>query len=170
MAFATRLWAALACAALLAGTALAQAPKSQNPVAAGAFHVERPTLISLGFDWRIAGDDNRNAKVEVAYRKKGEAAWKTGIPLMRAQNETVGLAPGPGGPDSEGRYPLFKYRVANMFAGSLFNLEPDTEYECRFTLTDPDGVSGKAVQTVIVRTRKEPRPAEGGHVFHVYPG
>jgi hypothetical protein len=170
MALTKRLWAALAVlATMLASPALAQAPKPQNPVAAGAFHVERPTLISLGFDWRIAGDDNRNARVEVAYRKKGEAAWKTGMPLMRAQNEMVGLAPGPGGPDSEGRYPLFKYRVANMFAGSIFNLEPDTDYECRFTLTDPDGVSGKAVQTVTVRTRKEPRPAEGGHVFHVYP-
>ena len=165
-----RFWAALVCAVgMLAGPALAQAPKPQNAVAPGAFHVERSTLISLGFDWRIAGDDNRNAKVEVAYRKKGETAWKTGMPLMRAQNETVGLAPGPGGPDSEGRFPLFKYRVANMFAGSIFNLEPDTDYECRFTLTDPDGVSGKTVQTVTVRTRKEPKPADGGHVFHVYP-
>jgi hypothetical protein len=170
MAFATRLWAALAIAAgMLAGPALAQAPAPKNAVAAGAFHVERPTLISLGFDWRIAGDDNRNAKVEVAYRKKGDSAWKTGMPLMRSQNEMVGLAPGPGGPDSAGRFPLFKYRVANMFGGSIFNLEPDTEYECRFTLTDPDGVSGKAVQTVTVRTRKEPMPATGGHVFHVYP-
>ena len=165
-----RLWAALVCAVgMLAGPALAQASKSQSTVTAGAFHVERPTLISLGFDWRIAGDDNRNARVEVAYRKKGEAAWKTGMPLMRAQNERVGLAPGPGGQDSEGRYPLFKYQVANMFAGSVFNLEPDTEYECRFTLTDPDGAAGKTVQTVTVRTRKEPRPAEGGRVFHVYP-
>src|ERR1700754_2683098 len=139
MAVAKRLGAALAIVAgMLTGPALAQTAKPSHSVAAGAFHIERPTLISLGFDWRIAGDDNRNAKVEVAYRKKGEAAWKTGMPLMRSQNEMVGLAPGPGGPDSEGRYPLFKYRVANMFGGSIFNLEPDTEYECRFTLTDPD--------------------------------
>ena len=165
-----RLWAALVCAVgMLAGPALAQNAKPQNSVVAGAFHVERPTLISLGFDWRITGDDNRNAKVEVAYRKKGDTPWKTGMPLMRSQNEMVGLAPGPGGPDSEGRYPLFRYRVANLFAGSIFNLEPGAEYECRFTLTDPDGVSGKAVQTVTLRTRNEPKPAEGGRVYHVYP-
>ena len=161
----TRLAAVLAFAAgLLAGPALAK-----DAVVAGAFHVERPTLISLGFDWRITGDDNRNAKVEVAYRRKGDAAWKTGMPLMRAQNEQVGLTPGPGGGGSEGRYPLFKYAVANMFAGSILNLEPDTDYEARFTLSDPDGVSGKAVQTVTVHTRPEPMPAQGGHVYHVYP-
>jgi len=142
---------------------------AKDAVTAGALHIERPTLVSLGFDWRITGDDNRNAAVAVAYRKKGESAWRTGLPLMRAQNEQVGLAPGPGGPDSEGRYPLFKYSVGNMFAGSLLNLEPDTEYEARFTLTDPDGVSGKAVQTVTVKTRAEPMPAKGGHVYHVYP-
>ena len=56
-----------------------------------------------------------------------------------------------------------------MFAGSLLNLEPDTEYECHFVLADPDGVKGKAEKTVNVRTRKEPMPAEGGHVYHVYP-
>ena len=170
MALVSRVLAALAVAAgMLAGPALAQTPAPRNAVAAGVFHVERPTLISLGFDWRIAGDDNRNARVEVAYRKKGESAWNTGMPLMRSQNEMVGVAPGPGGPDSAGRFPLFKYRVANMFSGSIFNLEPGAEYECRFTLTDPEGVSGKAVQTVTVRTREEPKPAAGGHVFHVYP-
>src|ERR1700744_3944396 len=95
MAAAKRLGAALAIAAgMLAGPALAQTAKPSNAVAAGAFHVERPTLISLGFDWRITGDDNRNAKVAVAHRKKGDSAWKTGMPLMRPQNEMGGLAPG----------------------------------------------------------------------------
>src|ERR1700683_5416050 len=56
-----------------------------------------------------------------------------------------------------------------MFAGSILNLEPDTEYECRFVLSDPDGVRGTTHRTVNVRTRKEPMPAEGGHVYHVYP-
>ena len=59
-----------------------------------------------------------------------------------------------------------------MFAGSILDLEPDTAYEARFVLTDPDGVSGpaaNATRTVTVRTRPEPRPAEGGKVYHVYP-
>ena len=64
MAVAKRLGAALAIVAgMLTGPALAQTAKPSNSVAAGAFHIERPTLISLGFDWRITGDDNRNAKV-----------------------------------------------------------------------------------------------------------
>ena len=48
-------------------------------------------------------------------------------------------------------------------------MSPDTEYECRFILSDPDGVKGKAERTVTLRTRKEPEPAAGGHVYNVYP-
>lgn len=85
---------------------------------------------------------------------------------MWLQNEEIGVAPRPNDPN---RYPLFQYTAANMFAGSILNLEPDSEYECRFTLTDPHGVTGPAAKTATVRTRKEPQPAAGGHVYHVYP-
>ncbi len=56
-----------------------------------------------------------------------------------------------------------------MLAGSIFDLEPGTEYECRFVLSDPDGVNGKAENLVTIRTRSVPKPAVGGHVYHVYP-
>ena len=56
---------------------------------AGEFITEPPTLISLGFEWRIDGDDNRNARVEVSYRKQGEQAWKAGPPLLRIGNERI---------------------------------------------------------------------------------
>ena len=56
-----------------------------------------------------------------------------------------------------------------MFAGSILDLEPDTAYEARFVITDPDGVQGPASKVVTVRTRPEPAPFEGGRVFHVYP-
>jgi hypothetical protein len=55
-----------------------------------------------------------------------------------------------------------------MFAGSIFDLEPDTEYECRFIMSDP-GISGKNDKLVSVRTRAEPMPFEGGRTLHVYP-
>ncbi len=58
---------------------------------------------------------------------------------------------------------------AQHVRGQLLNLEPDTAYECRFTLTDPDGVRGTAVKVVEVRTRKIPTPTAGGRIFHVYP-
>ena len=66
------------------------------------------------------------------------------------------------------RFP-FDYVVPNMFSGSVLNLEPDTEYECRFVMTDPDGIKGEATKTAMVRTRKEPMPATGGKTYHVYP-
>jgi hypothetical protein len=62
------------------------------------------------------------------------------------------------------------YTAPNMFAGSIFDLEPGTEYECRFVLTDPDGIDGKTEYHVAVRTRPEPKPFAGGQVYHVYPG
>src|SRR5579863_6350382 len=60
-----------------------------NAVTAGEFIVDPPTLINLGFEWMIQGDDNRNAKVEVSYRKKGEAKWIAALPLLRLQNEEI---------------------------------------------------------------------------------
>jgi hypothetical protein len=56
-----------------------------------------------------------------------------------------------------------------MFAGSILDLKPDTEYEARFVLSDPDGVGGDAQRTAVVRTRAEPMRSRDGRVFHVYP-
>ncbi len=156
-------WASCVCGVALLASAPAHAT---NSVRAGVLTVERPTLVSAGFDWRITGDDNHNAEVEVAYRKKGDHVWKTGLPLLRSggNGEFVGAVPGPGGPN---RYQLFKYEVPNMLTGSILSLAPDTEYEARFSLSDPDG--GSASKTVSFHTRKEPMPASGGHVYHVYP-
>src|SRR5579872_7257288 len=142
---------------------------AQTSTTSGDFVVEPATLVSLGFEWKISGDDNRNAKVESFYRKKGEQQWRDALPLMRLQREEIGAGPGPGAANADPRYPLFHYTAANMFSGSILNLEPGTEYECRFVLSDPDGVTGVKEKTASVRTRAEPRPAEGGHVFHVYP-
>ncbi len=127
-----------------------------NRTTSGEFVTEPPTLISLGFEWHIDGDDNRNAAVAVAYRKKGETAWKQGLPLLRLDGERLNEN-------------AIQYTVPNMFAGSIFDLEPGVEYECRFVLTDPDGVQGKHETIVTVRTRPEPEPAAGGKVYHVYP-
>ena len=37
----------------------------------GAVVVEPPTTGALGIEWRIQGDDNRNASVSVAWRRTG---------------------------------------------------------------------------------------------------
>ncbi|HET9131912.1 MAG TPA: hypothetical protein VFO86_13240, partial [Terriglobia bacterium] len=115
------------------------AQASVNRVTAGEFLVDPPTLINLGFEWFIDGDDNRNATVEVRYRKSGETTWKQALPLLRIGGEEI--------------YNGAQLDVVTprMFAGSILDLEPDTSYECSFTLSDPDG--GTAVKTVTVRTR-----------------
>ena len=110
-----------------------------------------PTLINLGFEWFVEGDDNRNATVDVRYRKVADgsgAPWKQALPLLRLHGEEI--------------YNGAQLNVVspNMFAGSILDLEPDTAYECTFALLDPDG--GNATKTVTVRTRPEPKPFEGG--------
>ena len=144
---------------------LASAPCwSQVASTAGEFWTEPPTLVSLGFEWRIDGDDNRNASVTVRYRKQGESRWREALPLLRLQRESV-----VGGLPRDGTEHFNRYVAPNMFAGSILNLAPDTPYECRLTLSDPDGVHGIQERVVRVRTRKEPMPATDGNVYHVYP-
>jgi hypothetical protein len=120
----------------------------------GEFIVEPPTLRCLGFEWLIDGDDNRNGKVEVTYRREGDAEWKDAQPLLRIRHEVIYQ-----GTKNE-------FTCGNLYAGSILFLDPDTRYEARFVLTDPDG--GNAERTVTAKTRAEPRSFEGGRTLHVY--
>jgi hypothetical protein len=129
---------------------------AQDRVRAGELYVEPPTLVSLGFEWSIEGDEDRDATVEVSYRTAGEGAWFEGLPLVRVGGERINEN-------------ALQYTTPHMFAGSIFELEPGTVYECRFVMRDPDGVDGDAERTVTVETRAEPVPYEGGGVYHVYP-
>ena len=131
---------------------------SENATTPGRFVVEHPTLVNLGFEWAIQGDANRNATVTVEFRAAGEPAWRNALPLVRIGGERI----------CREREHL-NYTVPEGFAGSILNLRPDTEYECRFLLADPDGVRGRAIETVRVRTRAEPVAYAGGRKLHVYP-
>jgi hypothetical protein len=129
-----------------------------NGVKAGELVIDPPTLINLGFEWVIKGDDNRNARVAVSYRKKGETQWKRGMDLLRLQHERVYQGEG-----------VFNVEMPNMFAGSILDLDENTAYEVRLVMSDPEGASGQTTRIVTVKTRAEPAPASGGHVYHVYP-
>jgi hypothetical protein len=131
---------------------------AQNATETGKFTVEHPTLVNLGFEWAIRGDANRNATVDVEFRAVGETAWRKALPLVRVGGERVFRA----------REHL-EYVVPDGFAGSILNLRPGTEYECRLALKDPDGVSGQAMQNVRVKTRTEPQRSKQGRTLHVYP-
>jgi hypothetical protein len=141
---------------VFAASASSAAAQPMNQVVAGELVIDPPTLINLGFEWLISGDDNRNARVEVWYRKQGDRAWKAAMPMLRLQHERVYQGEG-----------VFNVEMPNMFAGSIFDLDENTTYEVRLVLSDPDG--GGATRTVTVKTRPEPMPAAGGHVYHVYP-
>lgn len=146
----------IAIALFLASPLAAQSDR----VTPGELVIDPPTLINLGFEWLIEGDDNRNAEVGVEYRRAGTAEWNRGMSLLRLHGERVTQTN------------VFDLTLPNMFAGSILDLEPGTAYEVRLTLRDPDGVSGpasEATRTVTVSTRPEPMPAEGGNVYHVYP-
>ena len=129
----------------------------QDAIQADRFTVEHPTLLNLGFEWAITGDANRNASVAVEFRRVGDSTWRPALPLVRVGGERVFRT----------REHL-DYTVPDGFAGSILNLEPGTEYECRFELTDPDGSSGETTHTVRVTTRTEPEPYAGGRTLHVY--
>jgi hypothetical protein len=129
-----------------------------NVITPGKFEIEPPTLLCAGFEWNVQGDDNRNASVEVTYRKKGTTSWKQALPLLRMNGEkiihkVVGM----------------DFTAPNRFAGSIFNLEPGATYECRFLMKDPDGVKGTTTKLVAVTTRTEPKSYDKGQVRHVYP-
>ncbi len=147
------------------------APRQPGPTVVGRFNavlgdavipmdffIERPTLKCAGFEWYVSGDDNHDAVVTVQFREKGTSSWREGLPLLRIQREKIW-----------GHELRWLYEAPNMFAGSIFGLEPATTYECRFTMSDPDGVANDAEKTVLVTTRPVPKPCEDGYVYHVYP-
>jgi hypothetical protein len=127
-----------------------------DAVKPGDVIVERPTLVCLGFRWQIEGDDNRNATVRVAYRVKGGADWREAMPLLRLKDEVVAQ-------DDEG----LRWIVPNLFAGSIFDLQPGTRYEVKLILRDPDG--GGAEKVLATGTRSEPVTLAGERRLHVYP-
>ena len=122
----------------------------------GELIVEPATLISLGFEWFIDGDDNRNAQATIECREMPSGDWSPGPPLLRIGAERI-------------NEDALQYMTPNMFAGSVFDLNPATAYDCRLHLEDPDGVTGDSEPIVSVTTRAEPMPASGGNVYHVYP-
>jgi hypothetical protein len=145
----------VAAAAVVGLLAHAAAPASARS-APGEVIVEPPTLQALGLEWPLAGDANRNATVRVRYRKQGADAWREGLPLLRIGGE-------------ETKYLVVDFTAPHMFAGSIFDLEPGTDYEIALQISDPDGVDGNAQRRIQARTRPEPKAAPDGRIFHVYP-
>src|SRR5262245_59933532 len=63
--------------------------QNNNAMIRGECNVEPSTLSNLAFEWKIKGDNNRNATMAVQYRKAGESQWREAQPLFRIGDEKV---------------------------------------------------------------------------------
>jgi chitodextrinase len=92
----------------------------------------------------ITGDDDWDASAELLWRQVGEAFFRTGHPLVRID--------------------------ATHFVGSLFWLEPNTNYEVQVVLSDPDGVNGSPSPVTSLDTRSESLPEPSTRTLYVATG
>ena len=107
----------------------------------GEIQTPYPTITNLAVEWRIDGDDNLDATCEVKFRKMGELNWRKGMPLRRV----------PAG-NNQATNPIVSW--TNRLSGSVFDLQPGTEYQIALKLFDPHG--GEATKIVTASTRPEP--------------
>ena len=134
----------------LAALLIAGQAHAGNTLSIVSINLDRPTIVALGVQMLIAGDDNFNATVAVRYRPTGGSAWKDGLPLFRVHPETLqGNVPPP------------------QFAGSLFDLRPNTAYEIELHAVDPDGFD--QTKTISGTTRPVPGDPASPHVVNVDP-
>ncbi len=119
----------------------------------GEPEAEPATFHSLSVRWPIRGDANVNAWVAVQYIKRGDSQWRDALPLFRIDPESISD----------------ENTVAGgwLFAGSIVDLLPDTDYAVALTLKDPDGGDTRRILTM--RTAAEPREPAGMRVRHVVP-
>ena len=113
--------------------------------------LEPSTLHCLGVTWIVRGNANQNARVDVHWRS-GKGEWQPGPPLFRVER---------------GACRLKLADDATLFAGSILDLQPDTPYELRLTLVDPDG--GGVAKILQTRTIAEPVAPKDLVEVHVRP-
>jgi len=131
------LWAALVARAALAG----------NNLAVVATKLDPPTLVTLGVQVLVSGDDNRDSHVDVRYRPQGASAWHDGLPLFHVRPSVV-----------------VGDTVPEQFAGSLIDLMPATTYEIELHAVDPDGLD--QTWTTTGTTRPVPGDPVSPHIVN----
>lgn len=140
----------VAAMALFAATASMVA--ALDSVTPGAVRIDA-TYEHLGVVWWIVGDDDRDSRFSLEFRKQGASTWLPGASSMRA-------------------YPSLEVNGApldlNYHAASALFLEPNTNYDLRLTLEDPDG--GGEVRIEAGASRPELPVALTGRRRYVIPG
>ena len=121
--------AAITMLALVANHSTVAASPPDNVLHIGTLSVDPPTLVTLGVQQLISGDDNHNATIGVRYRATGSGTWHTALPLFRVR------------PENSARV------VPEQFAGSIFDLAPATSYDIELHAVDPDGPVDQTLST-----------------------
>ena len=122
----------------------AAAVRADDVLHPGMVSVDRPTVVTLGVQLLVTGDDNHNARVAVRYRPLGAETWRSAMDLFRVHPESV-----------------VGWTVPDQFAGSIFELAPGTTYEIELHATDPDGPLDQTM--VVSATLRAVPPADPLH-------
>ncbi len=117
-----------------------------HPLEVGEIEFDPPTIHTIGISLPIReGDENHAAAVNLFYRPAGEPGWKEGLPLQRVRTDTLPRpVPTP-------------FPVAEQFAGSVFDLQPDSAYDIKLEVVEPKG----GIVTKIGAVRTRPLPPDG---------
>ncbi|HUU42433.1 MAG TPA: right-handed parallel beta-helix repeat-containing protein [Planctomycetota bacterium] len=111
--------------------------------------LELPTFHCLGVRCFVTGDTGESEEVRLEYRKAGAGEWKRALDLLRVEHEFLKGVTVP-----EGR---------QLYAGSVFDLAEDTDYELRVT-------AGGASRVLKAKTWKEPEAPKPLRTLYVVPG
>jgi len=123
---------------------------SSNAVTPGNIKVDA-TFEHIGILYNISGDENLNSNLEIEFREQDNGVYQNGAITMRSH---------PGLVIDGSTY------NANHHAGSAMFLEPNTTYNIRLTLSDPDG--GGTTTTITASTKAY--PTETNNYRYVAPG
>jgi hypothetical protein len=93
--------------------------------------------------------------MSLEYKEHNSSQWITAHPLTVDRRDTV---------INDGSSISNPYN--NQYRGSIFSLEPDTEYHVKVTYTDIDGVSNSP-ETATVKTRQEYISLGSGVTYYV---
>jgi hypothetical protein len=115
-----------------------------SPITLGQLDTASTTQ-SIGIEWTVSGDTDHDAICTVEFRVLGDVTWRSAMPLVRVDSAN-----------------------GNTLAGSILFLDPDTAYEVRLAVSDPDG--GADTRTVNVRTVAVPVAPTPSRTLHVVPG
>jgi hypothetical protein len=129
--------------ALLVLAALSTPAFADDVLHPGTPELDPPTITALGVALPITGDDNFTATVAVRYRVSGTTAWHDALPLQHVHAEAV-----------------MGFTVEPSFAGSIFDLAPDTDYDIELHATDADG---GVDQTLMLTAHTRPVPGDPAH-------